>query len=100
VSALRTSDIVSASIPEDFVAVLHVPALLSVATVAAILDCHRQTVYRRINAGLIPAVYENDRQMVRADDLRAYIDALERVGGAQPARRARRTSRSYGFLRE
>ena len=49
-------------------AVVEVPALLSVATVR-----------RRIAEGYLPAVIEHERTMVRGDDLRAYIDRLQRV---------------------
>ena len=34
---------------------------------------------RRIAEGYLPAVIEHERTMVRGDDLRAYIDRLQRV---------------------
>jgi excisionase family DNA binding protein len=73
-------------------------ALLSVASVAARLDCSPWTVRRRIHAGDLPAVNDHGRLAVRADDLRAYVDALERVNSARPSRKipARRT---YDYLR-
>jgi excisionase family DNA binding protein len=82
-------------------AVVKVPALLSVAHVAALLDCSPRTVRRRIAAGELPAVVDHGRVLVRGDDLRGYVDALERVGGG-PKRRRRplATQRDYGFLRE
>ena len=60
-------------------AVVEVPALLSVAQVAELLDCSPKTVPRRIAEGYLPAVIEHERTMVRGDDLRAYIDRLQRV---------------------
>ena len=80
-------------------AVLRVPALLSVATAARLLDCSPRTVRRRIAERSLPAVIEHGRVMVRADELREYVDRLERVGAARPARR-RRAGRTYDFLRE
>ena len=79
-------------------AVLRVPALLSVATTARLLDCSPRTVRRRIAEGSLPALVDHGRTRVRADELREYIDRLQRVGPhpPQPRRRARR----YEFLRE
>jgi hypothetical protein len=88
--------------PPDTIAVLTVPALLSVATVARILDCSPQTVRRRINEdGELPAVIDHGRLMVRADDLRAYIDGLERVGPSRPRRSPTRpmVEDEWSFLR-
>lgn len=82
----------------DVRAVVLVPVLLSVATVGRILDCSPRTVRRRIAAGELPAVIERDRTMVRGDELRAYIDQLERVGGPPP--RHRHTERRFDFLRD
>jgi excisionase family DNA binding protein len=81
-------------------AVATVPALLSVATVARLLDCSPQTVRRRIAERELPAVRDHGRVMVRGDELRAYIDSLERVG-IRPGRRprARRATSSWDFLR-
>jgi excisionase family DNA binding protein len=84
--------------PADTIAVLTVPALLSVATVAKLLDCSSRTVRRRIDAGVLPAVDENGRRMVRADDLRAYIDRLERVGLPARRRPPRRSRSPYPRL--
>jgi excisionase family DNA binding protein len=87
--------------PTDTPAVLTVPALLSVATVARLLDCSPQTVRRRIADGSLPAVIDHGRVMVRGDDLRAYVDALERVGATRPRRRPPRprTEDEWAFLR-
>jgi excisionase family DNA binding protein len=68
-------------VPPDTVAVLKVPALLSVATAARLLDVSPRTLRRRIDEGALPAVREHDRTMIRADELRAYVDQLERAGG-------------------
>lgn len=87
-------------LPGDAPALVAVPALLSVATVARLLDCSPRTVRRRIAEGSLPAVFDHGRVMVRGDELRAYVDALERPGG-RPARRVRSrppTGR-YDFLR-
>jgi excisionase family DNA binding protein len=82
-------------------AVVIVPALLSVATVARLLDCSTRTVRRRVDEGALPAVLDHGRLMVRGDELRAYIDRLERVGGVAPRRRRRRPPlRTYDFLHE
>lgn len=86
---------------EDTPAVVTVPALLSVATVARLLDCSPRTVRRRIAEGSLPAVIDHGRIMVRGDDLRAYVDALRRVGAAKPRRRppARAETDEWAFLR-
>jgi len=73
--------------PHDTIAVLQVPALLTVATTAQILDVSSRTVRRRIDDGTLPAVRDHDRTMIRADELRDYIDRLERIG--QPSGRRR-----------
>jgi len=81
-------------------AVVLVPALLSVATVARLLDCSPKTIRRRIHDGGLPAVVDNGRLMIRGDDLAAWIDTLDRVGPAgrrgAPRTRPRRT---YDYLR-
>jgi hypothetical protein len=59
--------------PPDVLAVVTVPALLSVATVARLLDCS-QTVRRRIYAGDLPALNDHGRLMVRGDELRDYVE--------------------------
>ena len=83
----------------DLPAVVTVPVLLSVTTVAQVLDCSTRTVRRRIAEQSLPAVLDHGRLMVRGDDLRAYIDALERVGeGASRQRPSKATT--YDFLRE
>jgi excisionase family DNA binding protein len=74
--------------------VVTVPALLTVATVAELLGCSSWTVRRRIESGELPGVREHGRLMVRGDDLRAYIDALEAVGATVTARK-RPTRRRY-----
>ncbi len=86
----------------DVQAVVTVPALLSVATVARLLDCSTRTVRRRISERSLPAVVDHGRLMVRGDDLRAYVDGLERVGSrpARPARRRVPQVPTYDFLRE
>jgi excisionase family DNA binding protein len=83
------------------VAVLQVPALLSVATTARLLDCSPRTVRRRIAERSLPAVVDHGRVMVRADELREYIDALDRPGGVSARRRRSREARGrFDFLRE
>jgi excisionase family DNA binding protein len=87
--------------PPDAVALVKVPALLSVRTVGELLDVSTRTVRRRIDEGALPAVREHDRIMVRADELRAYVDRLERVG-QRAGRRSRdrpRPSDDFDFLR-
>lgn len=72
-------------------AVVAVPALLSVATMAKLLDCSSRTVRRRIAEGSLPAVVDHGRVLIRGDDLRADVDALERVRQT-PGRRPRASS--------
>jgi excisionase family DNA binding protein len=74
--------------PRDSIALVKVPALLSVRTAAQLLDVSPRTIRRRIDDGSLPAVREHDRTMLRADELRDYIDQLERIG-RRPGRRAR-----------
>jgi excisionase family DNA binding protein len=83
--------------PDDRAAVVTVPVLLKVATVAAMLDCSPRTVRQRIADGELPAVRDHGCTMVRGDDLRAYIDALEAVGHTARSRN-RPTRRSYAGL--
>lgn len=87
--------------PADTPAVVMVPALLSVATVARLLDCSPRTVRRRIADGELAARADHGRVVVRGDDLRAYVDALERVGASRARRRPmpRRANRTYDYLR-
>lgn len=88
-----------AAVARDRAAIVAVPALLSVAHVAELLDCSPQTVRRRIAEGSLPARVDHGRVVVRGDDLRTYVDRLERVGAS--SRRARpQPARDYGFLRE
>ena len=88
------------TVPADTPALVSVPVLLTVAQAGAILGCSVRTVRRRIADGSIPAVLEHDRTMVRADDLRGYIDGLRRVGPAPGRRRTRAPrTRDYDFLR-
>lgn len=86
----------------EVAAVVTVPMLMSVASVARVLDCSPRTVRRRIADGSLPAVSDHGRVVVRGDDLRAYVDALERLG-RQPASRSRSrssaTSGRYDWLR-
>lgn len=86
--------------PPDTVAVVRVPALLSVRTTAQLLDLSPRTVRRRIHDGTIPAVREHDRLAIRADDLRQYIETLERTG-QHPGRRRHptRPPGEFDFLR-
>jgi helix-turn-helix protein len=72
----------------EVTATVTVPALLSVGSVAQLLDCSPRTVRRRITDGSLPAVLEHGRTMVRGDELRAYIDGLERVGRVVVRRRS------------
>jgi excisionase family DNA binding protein len=79
-------------------AVVTVPTLLSIVHVAQLLDCSTRTVRRRIAEGSLPAVVDHGRLIVRGDDLRAYIDALERVGHTPSRRRRRVAPRTYDYL--
>jgi excisionase family DNA binding protein len=85
--------------PLDHPAVVTVPALLSVARVAELLDCSPRTVRRRIATRELPAVLDHGRVMVRGDELRAYIEALDRPG-TPGRRRTRSASGRFDFLRE
>ena len=81
-----------ADIPPDRPTVVDgVPALLSVSSVARVLDCSGQTIRRRIAEGDLPAVRDRGRLLVRADDLRGFIDAMEYVG-PRPSQLPRRRS--------
>jgi excisionase family DNA binding protein len=82
----------------DHNAVVKVPMLLSVAATAKVLGVSPDTVRRRIAEGALPALREGDRVVVRADELRNYIDGLERIG-QRPGRAPRaRPQRRYDFL--
>jgi excisionase family DNA binding protein len=76
--------------------------LMTVNQAARLLGCHAKTVRRRIEAGVLSAVHEQSRVLLRADELHAYVEALGRAGSSAPARRRRRRSRDLGldFLRE
>ena len=74
--------------------------LLTVGSTAKRLDCSPRTVRRRIADGSLPAVIEHSRLMVRGDDLRDYIEALDRRGGSVQRRRARPSTGRFDFLRE
>ena len=77
------------------------PALMSVARVAELLDCSPTTVRRRIREGNVPAVRDpGGRLAVRGDDLRAYVDRMERIGARPGLRPRARHTRRYDFLRE
>jgi excisionase family DNA binding protein len=82
-------------------AVVEVPTVLSVAHVAELLACSTTTVRRRIAEGDLPAVRDaSGRLVVRGDDLRDYVDRMERIG-TRPGRRPRagRDAR-WDFLRD
>lgn len=74
-------------------------ALLSIARVAAVLDCSTWTVRRRIAASELPAIEDHGRLMVRGDDLCAYIEGLAAAGPLPPRRRQVRR-RHYPRLSE
>jgi hypothetical protein len=71
--------------------------LLAIATVAKIVGRSPKTVRRRIDDGSLPAVVENGQLMVRGDELRAYIDGLQRPR-RERSRRHRRAASSYARL--
>jgi hypothetical protein len=81
----------------DLIAAVRVPRLLAIATVAEIVGRSPRTVRRRIDDGSLPAVIENGQLMVRGDELRAYIDGLQRPRGER-SRRRRRGASSYARL--
>ena len=83
--------------PDDAAAIVACPVLLTVPHVARMLDCSARTVRRRIAEHALPAVNEHGRTMVRGDDLRSYIDGLERIGCS--GGRRRRGNGQYDFLR-
>lgn len=96
--------------PNDEVcAVVTVPVLMSLEAAAKVLGSRSaRTVQRRIDAGLLRAVIENGRTMVRGDDLLAYIESLQpyekdraSVRARRPERRQRRTGTGkFDFLHE
>jgi excisionase family DNA binding protein len=74
-------------------------ALLTVNDVAKALGCSPKTVRRRIDASVLTAVREQDRVVIRTDDLDRYIARLERTG-ARPSKRRSARRRDYAFLTE
>ena len=77
------------------------PTLVTVGQAARLLGCHPKTVRRRIEAGVLSAVHEQGRVLLRAEELHGYVESLGRAGSSPPARRRRRPRRrDYGFLRE
>ena len=81
----------------DLIAEVRVPRLLSIAKVAEIVGRSPKTVRRRIDDGSLPAVVEHGQLMVRGDELRAYIDGLQRPRSERPRRR-RQTTGPYARL--
>ena len=81
----------------DLIAEVRVPRLLSIAKVGEIVGRSPKTVRPRIDDGSLPAVVEHGQLMVRGDELRAYIDGLQRPRG-EARRRGRRATRSYARL--
>lgn len=81
----------------DLIAEVRVPRLLSIAKVAEIVGRSPKTVRRRIDDGSLPAVVEHGQIMVRGDELRVYIDGLQRPRG-EARRRGRRGAGSYARL--
>jgi hypothetical protein len=80
--------------------VVSVPALVSVANTARLLDCSPRTVRRRIADRSLPAVLDHGRTMVRGDELREYVEALEHIGAGRPRRSRSQGARRYDFLRQ
>lgn len=81
----------------EITAVVVVPMLISIGRAAEILGRSPKTVRRRIDDGSLPAVVENGRLMVRADELRDYIEGLQRPV-AISGRRRRSASSPYARL--
>lgn len=86
------------SVPRDLPAVVAVPALLSVQIAAEVLGCSPRTVRRRIADGELEARVDHGRIVIRGDDLRKYIDRLDRLNSSAVRARAR-AGRAYDFLR-
>ena len=86
----------------ETIAVVRVPALLSIARTAQVLGRSPRTVRRRIDSGDLPAVVEHGQVMVRGDELLAYIDQLQRVSSdsRSPRRGRRQAERRFDFLRD
>ncbi len=82
-------------------AVVAVPVLMSLEAAGKVLGCSARTVQRRINGGLLRAVIENGRTMVRGDDLLAYVESLQRFERGPTKRRPRRAGTGrFDFLHE
>jgi hypothetical protein len=81
----------------DLIVEVRVPRLLSIATVAEIVGRSPKTVRRRIDDGSLPAVVEHGQLMVRGDDLRAYIEGLQRPRNER-SRRHRQGAEPYARL--
>ena len=74
--------------------------LVSIKTAATSLGCSPQTVRRRIADRSLPAVIEHGRIKIRADDLRAYIEGLDRTGiRPRPSRARHGADPRLDFLR-
>jgi len=86
-------------LPPGAIARLEVPALLSVHTVAQLLDISPRTVRRRVDEGSLPAVRDGSRMVIRADELRDYVDRLERIGVPPGRSRRDRPRVRYDSLR-
>ena len=74
--------------------------LLSLKAAAQIIGVSSKTVGRWIDAGILTAVIVQGKRKLRSDELRAYIDGLERDGARTPRRSRRRPPRDdpYDFL--
>jgi hypothetical protein len=79
-------------------AVVVVPRLLSLSSAGDVLGCSARTVRRRIEAGLLRGVLEQGRLMVRGDDLRDYVDALESPQRSTQLRRRQRRGSPYARI--
>jgi hypothetical protein len=78
-----------------------IPMLLSVSRTAGILGRSPRTVRRRIERRELRAVIVHGRTMVRSDELRAYIEALDRPDGSTTRRpQARSAGGRFDFLRQ
>jgi excisionase family DNA binding protein len=63
--------------------------LLSIEDLVSILGCSRSTVYGLFRSGKLHAVQLGNRPMVRADELRRFLDALPTATiNCGPVRRA------------